>query len=136
MCLLKVVSTNQILDTEALVVFKPLTDTASASWKDFVLVCVSEINIAFQPFLLNIYGKKKTRSDGLYFLHKILFREYFGKFGIGFEGIIYALFPLLQTAHLLFHLLNSIQGLLFSTIHSIIELYIIAFIGDRHYQAI
>lgn len=62
MCLLKVVSTNQILDTEALVVFKPLTDTASASWKDFVLVCVSEINIAFQPFLLNIYGKKKNEE--------------------------------------------------------------------------
>lgn len=54
-------STNQILDTEVLEVFKPLTDTASASWKDFVHVCVSEINITFQPFLLNIYGKNEER---------------------------------------------------------------------------
>lgn len=71
----------------------------------------------------------------------ISFMKFFdlGEFRTGWWAggqIIYILFPLLQTAHLLFHLLNSIPGLLFSTTHSINEPPIIAFIGDRHYPEI
>jgi hypothetical protein len=126
LCLLNIVNTNQILNTQVFQVHLNLWQSQNC----FQRFLAPEASSLFQQFLQNVLREIETCPS--FPLHNSISWEVFG---VGLGITVFMSYPQCckQQIYFFFSLLHSIPGLLLSAPHDITERYRIGFIGTKYY---